>query len=87
MLLLGGIIVVLSSKGHCAAVGNLAAPGVLVGHAVDIDLAGCIRKVKAAVLGVESADSSGKLVEIILVGRLDKLINGLGYCIAVVSST
>ena len=87
MLLLGCIVVILAGKGNGASVLDLARPFVLVGHAVDIDLAAGIGQVEAAIVSVEAADLSGELVVFVFVGRCDELGNGLGFGVLVVIST
>ena len=86
MLVLGFIVEIFTSQGHCTAIGNLAAPICFIGHAVDIDLAGFVSKVETAVLGIESADSSGELEISVVVSSRDEILDCLGNRIAVVTA-
>ena len=84
MLLLGLIVVVLTSQGHGSAIRDLGAPLVLVGNAIDIDLSGRILDIKTAILRVEAAHGSGKFEEGFLVSGGDKVSHSLSHSVGMI---
>ena len=78
MLVLAAVELILALDGHGAAVFDLAAPLCLAGlsNGIDVDCAGCISQVKAAVLRVESGNSTGQAVVGGLVGFVYELLHG-----------
>ena len=86
MLGLCSIVIVLTGKHHGAAVGDLRRPIGLVGNAVNVDGAGSVGDVHAAVAGIESADHAGKFVVGGLVGGGNELGDGLCRSVVVIDS-